>query len=82
MPRENRNFTGLPLDERLKKEGVGARCGFRVVDLRTGDVVHTLDITGVVEELYDVMALPSVINPMLIGLKGDAIRTQIRPAAD
>jgi uncharacterized protein (TIGR03032 family) len=80
-PRENRSFTGLSLDERLAREGSRPRCGLRIVDLHSGDVVHTLDIEGVVEELYDVMLLPGVVRPMLIGLKGDAIRFQIRPAA-
>ena len=58
-PRENRTFTGLPLDEELVRRDAEPRCGLMVVDLRTGDAVHWLRIEGVVEELYDVAVLPA-----------------------
>ena len=76
-PRENRTFTGLPLDDELTRHDAEARCGLMVVDLRTGDAVHWLRIEGVVEELYDVAVLPSVRRPMAIGLKTDEIRRMI-----
>jgi uncharacterized protein (TIGR03032 family) len=76
-PRENRTFTGLPLDEELVRRDAEARCGLMVVDLRTGDAVHWLRIEGVVEELYDVAVLPGVRRPMAIGLKTDEIRRTI-----
>ncbi len=34
------------------------RCGVYVVDTRSGDIVHWLQIEVVVNELYDVVALP------------------------
>ena len=46
----------------------------QVIDLNRGDVVHELRIEGVVEELYDVAALPGVQRSMAIGLKTDEIR--------
>jgi uncharacterized protein (TIGR03032 family) len=73
-PRENRTFSGLPLDERLRARGGQARCGVQVIDLRTGDVVHWLRIEGVVEELYDVIPLPGVRRPMALGFRTDEIR--------
>ena len=76
-PRE-KTFTGLPLDENLKKRDGEAKCGLAVIDLRTGDMVHWLWIEGVVSELYDVVALPGVRRPMAIGLKTDEIRRTIR----
>jgi uncharacterized protein (TIGR03032 family) len=79
-PRENRTFEGLVLNERLAREGVEARCGLAVVDLKTGDVVHTLTIEGVVQELYDVAALPGIVRPGLVGVKADDIRLRVRPA--
>ena len=51
-PRGNKTFAGLIINERLEKEKVQARCGLAVIDLRNGDVVHSLTIDGVVEELY------------------------------
>jgi uncharacterized protein (TIGR03032 family) len=79
-PRENRTFEGLALNERLAREGAAPQCGLAVVDLRTGDVAHSLRIEGVVEELYDVAALKGVIRPSLVGLKTDEIRLRLKPA--
>jgi uncharacterized protein (TIGR03032 family) len=72
--RENRTFGGLALDENLKRHKVEARTALFVVDLRSGDVVHWLEMRGVVEELYDVAVLPSVRRPMALGFKTDEIR--------
>jgi uncharacterized protein (TIGR03032 family) len=74
LPRENRTFTGLPLDDRLKKADTDARCALQVIDLKTGDIVHWLRIEGVVQELYDVSVLPGVKRPMAIGFVSDEIR--------
>ncbi len=73
-PRENKTFSGLVLDERLNQKQVEARCGLLVIDLRSGDIVHSLRIEGIIEELYDVVVLPGVRQPMAIGLKSDEIR--------
>ncbi len=73
-PRHNKTFSGLALDANLKSHNVEARCGVQVIDLRTGDVVHWLRMDGVVEELYDVIALPQVRCPMALGFKTDEIR--------
>jgi uncharacterized protein (TIGR03032 family) len=73
-PRENKTFSGLPFNETLQAKNVKPRCGLLVLDLRTGDIVHSLRIEGVVEELYDVAVLPGVRHPMAIGFKTDEIR--------
>lgn len=73
-PRHNKTFSGLALDANLKSRHAEARCGVQVIDLRTGDVVHWLRMEGVVEELYDVVALPNVRRPMVLGFKTDEIR--------
>ena len=73
-PRENRTFSGLPLDEKLKQSDSEARCALQVIDLKTGDVVHWLRIEGIIEELYDVVVLPGVQRPMAIGFVSDEIR--------
>ena len=71
---ENKTFTGLELGETLAAKGVSARCGIMVIDLKSGDIVHWLNIQGVVEELYDVALLPGVVRPMALGFKTDEIR--------
>lgn len=73
-PRHNKTFSGLALDEHLRTKEAEARCGLLVIDLRTGDIVHSLRIEGVVEELYDVQVLPGVRRPMAIGFRTDEIR--------
>lgn len=77
MPRENKTFSGLALDDELQQRGADARCGLQVIDLRSGDIVHWLRIEGIVTEMYDVAILPNVIRPMALGFKTDEIRRTI-----
>lgn len=76
-PRHNKTFSGLALDEELKRREVEPRCGLLVIDLNSGDIVHWLRLAGVVEELYDVVALPGVVRPMALGLVSDEIRRTV-----
>lgn len=73
-PRENRTFSGLPLDKKLQEKDMQARCGVLVIDLRSGYIVHSLRIEGVVSELYNVAVLPGVKQAMAIGFQNDEIR--------
>ena len=73
-PRENKTFSGLPLDDNLLAKNADARCGLMVIDINTGDIVHWLRITGVILELYDVAILPGVQRPMALGFKSEDIR--------
>jgi uncharacterized protein (TIGR03032 family) len=73
-PRHNKTFSGLALDANLATRKAEPRCGIQVIDLRTGDAVHWLRMEGVVDELYDVVALPGVRRPMALGFKTDEIR--------
>ncbi|MEM9980275.1 MAG: TIGR03032 family protein [Cyanobacteria bacterium P01_D01_bin.2] len=73
-PRHNKSFQGLPLDDALTAKGATPRCGLGVIDLRSGDLVHTLRIEGVIAELYDVAVIPGVRRPMAIGFRNDEIR--------
>lgn len=72
-PRDG-TFKGLPLTEALASRGAEARCGLVVIDLRSGDIVHWVRFEGVVEELYDVIALPGVVRPKALGFKTDEVR--------
>ncbi len=48
---------------------MSAQCAICVVNLRTGDIEHRLEIGGIVEEIYDVNLLPNVIRPMPLGFR-------------
>jgi uncharacterized protein (TIGR03032 family) len=78
-PRENRTFEGLKLNERLAQEGVSPKCAICVVNLKTGDVEHQLEMEGVVQELYDVAVLPGIKRPKALGFRNDEIRFFVRP---
>ena len=79
-PRKDKTFEGLALDGRLAEAGTGPRCMLAVVSLDTGDVEHTLEIEGAVQELYDVTVLAGVRRPMILGFQTPEIRFMIRPA--
>lgn len=81
-PRHNKTFSGLPLDDELVAHDAEPRCGLQVIDLRTGDVVHWLRIEGIVEELYDVVVLPNVVRPMMLGFRSDEIRRTLSVGPD
>jgi uncharacterized protein (TIGR03032 family) len=67
-------FQGLDLDERLSQRGAEPQCGLQVIDLRTGVVAHWLRVEGsLVTELYDVVTLPAVRQPMALGFKTNEI---------
>lgn len=70
----NKVFEGLPLDDELRKRGVEPVCGVYLVNIESGEIEQRIDITGSVEELYDVIVLPGAFAPLLIGLQGDEIR--------
>ncbi|ELR97308.1 TIGR03032 family protein [Gloeocapsa sp. PCC 73106] len=75
--RENKTFSGLLLDEKLKQAETEARCGIFVIDLKRGDIVHFLSVDGVVKELYDVVIFEGIQRPMAIGFLTDEIRRVI-----
>jgi len=77
LPRHDPTFDGLPLGERLASAGVSAWCGAGVVELSSGDVVQWLRFGEPVRELYDVLVLPGVRRPRLVGFKSDEIRTRV-----
>jgi hypothetical protein len=55
----------------MMQRGINPRCGIYVVDLKTGDVVHSLFIEGIVTELYDVAVLPGIRQPTMVGLDSE-----------
>ena len=75
--RHNKSFQDLELDRRLADRRASPRCGLGVIDLRSGDLVHTLRIERIITELYDVAVIPGIRRPMAIGFRSDEIRRVI-----
>ena len=76
-PRDNKTFSGLALDQQLAERKMEPRCGLYVVDLDTGDIIHSVTMEGVVSELYDVVAIPGKIQPAALGPTGPELRRMI-----
>lgn len=80
LPRDGTQvFEGLALQDRLAAERVAPRAMIAVVNLRTGDLEHSIEIGPPISEVYDVAILPGVRHPHLIGLHKDDIRFIINP---
>lgn len=81
LPRQHRDFSGLPLDSRLKEEGREPRCMIQAIDLRSGAATHWLVLGGVVRELYDIACLPGRRTPMAVGFAQGQINRLIQRGA-
>ena len=75
--RQNKSFSSLAFNQRLEQEKISPRCGILIIDLNTGDIVHSLNLEGVVIELFDVVTLVNKLTPMAIGFKNEEIRRVI-----
>jgi hypothetical protein len=73
LPRENRTFQGLALDDALARNGSEPRCGLLVIDLNSGDTIAWVRTEGIVRELYDVAFIPGIRNRSAIGFNSDEI---------
>ncbi len=76
--RKDRTFQGLELDANLSSHDADARCGLHVIDIETGCTEHWLRADGILHELYDVIALPGVQRPSLLGFKTNEIHRMLR----
>jgi uncharacterized protein (TIGR03032 family) len=76
-PRHEPTFAGLPIESNLAEKNAVARSGLQIINIESGDIVQWLRIEGVVEELYDVVALPNVVRPKALGFKTDEIRNNV-----
>ena len=76
-PREGDIYSGLQLDDRLAAAGQPPRLGLFIIDLRTAQIVQWLFIDGEARELYDVVVLPGVRQPMALGLQTDEVEKTI-----
>jgi uncharacterized protein (TIGR03032 family) len=67
------SFSGLALDDEMKKRDADGWCGLQIVNLASGDIVQWIRIEGAVSELYDVAVLPGVRRPMAASFTGPEI---------
>ena len=65
-PRDNKTFSGLALDSAPRRQ-MEPRCGLYIVDLDTGDIVHSLTIEGIVTGLYDAAVIAGKTQPAAMG---------------
>ena len=76
LPRDGA-FAGLALQDELKKRDGEPWCGVCVVDLRTGDLVEWIRLSGAIKELFDVAVLADVRCPMALGVQSADIQSLI-----
>lgn len=76
-PRDNKTFSGLALDDALAAREIEPRCGLYVVDLKSGDIVHSLTMEGIVTELYDVAVIPGKKQPAAYGPNSPELRRTV-----
>ncbi|WP_425395850.1 TIGR03032 family protein [Aeoliella sp.] len=81
-PREQNKFGGLALDDELAKRGMTSYTGLAIVDLVSGETVHTLEIQGRIAELYDVAVLRGIKRPAALGLTPESLRYNVWADAD
>jgi hypothetical protein len=70
-------FYKIARQDRLATEKVESRCAVYIIDTKTGDIAHWLRIEGVVTELYDVIALPGIKRPSMIGFRSQEVRRMV-----
>ena len=78
LPRDNKTFSGLALDDALAERKMNPRAGLYFIDLSTGAVMHSISFEGIVTELYDVAILPGVRQPALLGPTSQEVRRTLK----
>jgi uncharacterized protein (TIGR03032 family) len=72
LPRDG-SFSGLALDDELKRRDADPWCGIQVVNLASGDIVEWIKLEGGVSELFDVAVIPGVRWPVATGFLNEEI---------
>jgi uncharacterized protein (TIGR03032 family) len=74
LPRDGA-FAGLALQDELARRDAEPWCGVLVIDLRTGDLVEWVRLTGAIKELFDVAVIADTLCPMALGVNSPDIQT-------
>jgi len=76
LPRDGA-FAGLALQDELAKRDGEPWCGVCIVDLRSGDLVEWIRLSGAIKELFDVAVIPDAICPMALGVSSPDIQSLV-----
>jgi uncharacterized protein (TIGR03032 family) len=76
LPRDGA-FSGLALQDELKKRDGEPWCGVCIIDLRSGDLVDWIRLNGAIKELFDVTVIPDARCPMALGVNSPDIQSLI-----
>jgi len=76
LPREGA-FSGLALQDELKKRDGEPWCGVCIVDLRSGDLVEWIRLNGAIKELFDVAVIPDTKCPLALGVNSADIQSLV-----
>ena len=74
LPRDG-SFSGLELDEAIKRRDGEPWCGVLIISLSNGDIVEFLRFEGEIRELFDIAVIPDAVLPMAIGLNAPEIHS-------
>lgn len=67
-------FEGLPLQDRLDRDGADPACGFFVVDTGTGHVEHSLVLHAGAPEVNGLALLIGARSPTAVAIQGDDVQ--------
>jgi uncharacterized protein (TIGR03032 family) len=76
LPRDGA-FAGLALHDELSRRDGEPWCGICIVDLRTGDLVEWIRLSGAIKELFDVAVIPGAVCPMALGVNSPDIQSLV-----
>jgi len=77
LPRRG-TFEDLPIEQALRGNGTGPRCGLLIIDLHNGDVVQWFRLRGDINELFDVGIIENARCPRAIGPYAPALEEAMR----
>ncbi|WP_082400043.1 DUF4915 domain-containing protein [Citromicrobium sp. WPS32] len=80
LPRDNKTFSGLKLDEELAERKMTPRTGLYFIDARNGSIVHSMNFECILTELYDVCVRPGIRQSAAIGPASEEIRRTVKVA--
>lgn len=72
--REKSVITANQLEDNIKKSNETPHCGIYIIDCRTGQIIHKLELSGSLAEIYDIAILHNIGKPMAIGIEGENIQ--------
>jgi len=72
----SKNFRNLPVEDKLKEQGIAPRCGIFIVHLPTKAIKEWIKFEGIITEIYDVVSL-NCENPYLVGFENLEINQMV-----